>query len=141
MNNEKMTLSRLETIYDLTPSVDEQRKAEEKIEMLGDDVELCGPSEQFHIELSTIPEVKRQVTKWLFCKTFKELYMDRLHGVTNIIKGSNAIKESKGLQTYLRIMLRMGNLMNHGVMDKSMAYGFSLESLTLLEGIKDFGGN
>merc|ERR1712154_86754 len=35
----------------------------------------------------------------------------------------------------------MGNLMNHGVMDKSMAYGFSLESLTLLEGIKNFGGN
>jgi len=60
---------------------------------------------------------------------------------TNIIKGCYSIKQSKGLKCYLRIMLKMGNLMNHGIMDKSMCYGFSLESLSLLEGIKNFGGN
>ena len=31
--------------------------------------------------------------------------------------------------------------MNHGIMDKSCVYGFSLESLSLLEGIKNFSGN
>ena len=126
MDDTKMTLPRLETIFELTPDVDEQRKAEEKIDALGDDVEYCGPSEMFHIEMSPIPEVRTQITKWLFSRTFKEIYMDRLQQVTNIINACFAIKQSKGLKCYLRIMLKMGNLMNHGIIGKSMVYGFSL---------------
>merc|ERR1712190_596002 len=40
---------------------------------------------------------------------------------------------------YLRIMLAVGNLMNHGT-EKSRAYGFNLDCLEMLEAIKDFSG-
>ncbi len=46
--------------------------------------------------------------------------------VTTIIKVCYAIKQSKALKCYLRIMLQIGNLMNHGIIDKSMAYGFDI---------------
>ena len=162
MDDDVMSLSRIETIFELTPDADEQRKAEEKIDALADDIEYCGMSEMFHVELSAIPEVRMQVTKWLFAKTFKEIYMDRLQQVKNIINACFAIKQSRALKCYLRLILRMGNLMNHGIIGKSMVYGFSfvssfslslslfvnavcccgvdLESLSLLEGIKNFGG-
>lgn len=52
----------------------------------------------------------------------------------------NDIKRSQGLHVYLRIILQMGNLMNNGVADKHMVYGFSMESLSLLGSIKDMSG-
>lgn len=131
MNEDIINIDILETIYDLVPSVDEQSRCEQKIAELGSDVELCGYSEMFHIELSTIPEVKQQLTKWFFAKTFREHYMDRLSQVTTIINSARAIKESKALHIYLHVLLSVGNLMNHGT-GKCMAYGFKFESLRLV---------
>ena len=66
--------------------------------------------------------------------------MDRLQQVNTMQKCANTIKHSVALQTYFRIILSMGNLMNHGTL-KGMAYGFKLDSVVkLLAGVKDYGG-
>jgi len=141
MDEEVLTLDVLEVIWEIVPNTDEQSLAESKVDEIGDDMEMVGVSERFHVEMSTIPEVKQQCTKWLFCRTFDELYMDRLQQVTGIITACAQIKTSRSFHMYLRILLRIGNLLNHGIVDKGMCYGFTLDSLSLLDGIKNFGGN
>merc|ERR1719242_2989320 len=56
-----------------------------------------------------------------------------------MLRAAKKIKLSKALHEYLRIMLAVGNLMNHGT-EKSKAYGFNLDCLEMLEAIKDFSG-
>merc|ERR1719242_1982115 len=56
-----------------------------------------------------------------------------------MLRAAKKIKLSKALHEYLRIMLAVGNLMNHGT-EKSRAYGFNLDCLEMLEAIKDFSG-
>eukprot|EP01083_Nonionella_stella_P174208 603232_1 len=141
MDEEVVTLDVLEVVWEIVPSTDEAAFAETKAEELREELDRVGISEMFHIEMSTIPEVKEQVSKWLFARTFREVYMDRLGQVNTMTKCANLIKHSVAFQTYLRIVLSMGNLMNHGTL-KGMAYGFKLDSVVkLLAGIKDYGGN
>merc|ERR1719150_1194240 len=80
-----------------------------------------------------------QVTLWLFCRTFREIYSHRMQQVTTMLRAAKKIKLSKALHEYLRILLAVGNLMNHGT-EKSRAYGFNLDCLEMLEAIKDFSG-
>merc|ERR1719474_2097633 len=58
---------------------------------------------------------------------------------TTMLRAAKKIKLSKALHEYLRIMLAVGNLMNHGT-EKAKAYGFNLDCLQMLETIKDFSG-
>jgi len=140
INEEIMSLDLLEVVWDIAPTSDEQALAEAKVDEIGDDMEFVGVSEMFHIEMSTIPEVKQQLSKWLFARTFREVYMDRLGQVNTMQKCANSIRHSLALQTYFRLVLSMGNLMNHGTL-KGIAYGFKLDSVNkLLPGIKDYGG-
>ena len=87
MDDSAMTLDRLETLLDLTPNLEEQEKAEQRSKTLNDsDIDHLGPSELFHVEVSVVPEVRKQITKWLFTKTFKELYTHRLQQTTKMVQ-------------------------------------------------------
>eukprot|EP00485_Elphidium_margaritaceum_P019093 CAMPEP_0202727810 /NCGR_PEP_ID=MMETSP1385-20130828/185307_1 /ASSEMBLY_ACC=CAM_ASM_000861 /TAXON_ID=933848 /ORGANISM="Elphidium margaritaceum" /LENGTH=1480 /DNA_ID=CAMNT_0049394053 /DNA_START=107 /DNA_END=4549 /DNA_ORIENTATION=- len=141
MDEEVLTLDVLEVIWEIVPNTDEQSLAESKVDEIGDDMEMVGVSERFHVEMSTIPEVKQQLSKWLFARTFREIYMDRLSQVDMMQKIAQAIRDSNALQTYFRVILSMGNLMNHGTL-KGLAYGYKPESVVnLLSGIKDYSGS
>eukprot|EP01084_Bolivina_argentea_P049125 90399_1 len=140
VNEDVMTLDLLDVVWEIVPDSDEQAIAESKVDEIGDDMDNVGISEMFHIEMSTIPEVKQQLSKWLFARTFREIYMDRLAQVNVMQRCATTIKHSIALQTYFRIILSVGNLMNHGTV-KGMAYGYKLDSVNkLLRGIKDYGG-
>eukprot|EP01083_Nonionella_stella_P290719 989191_1 len=146
MDEKIITLEVLETLFDLLPSKSEQNKTESKIEeiMKNDEndeglIDYCGPAEMFFIEMSSITEIKQQMTIWLFCRNFKEIWSHRMQQTTTMLRATQSIKTSKSLHEYLRILLAIGNLMNHGT-EKSMAYGFNLDCLKMLNGIKDFSG-
>eukprot|EP01083_Nonionella_stella_P009138 26450_1 len=148
MDDSVMSVDVMETFYELLPSKEEQAKTEEKIDQImnenkdnedEDPLLACGPAEMFFVEISAVPEVKEQVAKWLFCRTFKEIWSHRMQQATLMMRAGQAIKTSTSLKEYLRILLAIGNLMNHGT-DKCMAYGFNLDCLSMLEGIKDFSG-
>merc|ERR550525_1833589 len=146
MDEKVLTVSMLEMLLDLLPSREEQSKTLKRMEEVEKEdihneglIENCGPSEMFFVEMAAIPEVKQQVTQWLFCRNFREIHSHRMQQVTTMLRASKKIKLSKALHEYLRIMLAVGNLMNHGT-EKSKAYGFNLDCLEMLEGIKDFSG-
>ena len=146
MDEKVLSVNVLETLLDLLPSQEEQAKTVKKMEEIEKEdvlneglIETCGPSEMFFVEMSAIPEVKMQVTLWLFCRTFREIYTHRMQQTTTMLRAAKKIKLSKALHEYLRILLAVGNLMNHGT-EKSRAYGFNLDCLEMLEAIKDFSG-
>lgn len=139
MDESVMTLERLETILDLVPTPQEQLFAEEKIDKVGDDIQYCGVSEMFFVELSTLPEIRQQILKWMFVRTFPEYHAMLLQQVTLITRAAQSIKHSKAFKAYLQTILAMGNLMNHGTKN-NCAYGFNIECFKILDGIKDFGG-
>ena len=140
VNEDIISLDVLEVLWDIAPTIDEQSLAEAKVDEIGDEMECVGTSEMFHVEMSTIPEVKGQLKYWLFARTFRELYMDRLAQVNTMQKCANSVRNSLALQTYFRILLSMGNLMNHGSA-KACAYGFKLASvINVMANIKDYGG-
>ena len=132
-------ICRLVTLLDLVPTVEEQQKAESKIDELGDDIVFVGPSEAFFVELSSLPEVSLQLKKWYFTVIYKEVYTDKFNQVNTIKNAFHELKTSKSLKTYLKIILYMGNMMNFGK-KSDRTYGFKLETLKLLELIKDFSG-
>ena len=126
---------KMSTLLGLVPSIEEQQEAEYKMEEIDDNFEnyTFGKSEEFFVELSSIPEIKLQLKKWYFTMTFKDEFDTRLSQVNCIMKALRAIKNSPALHCYLRIILSFGNLMNAGLNnEKEQVFGFGLESLKLL---------
>jgi len=140
MDSAVLCESRLSTLYDLLPKGDEQRKWEEKT-CADDELAMLGVSELFLLSMGRIPLVAEQTSAWLFALTFKEVYTHRQQQIALMLRASKKIKISKALHGYLRVLLAVGNLMNHGS-DKGCAYGFKMDHdcLSMLEGIKDFSG-
>ncbi|ETO24840.1 dishevelled associated activator of morphogenesis 2-like protein, partial [Reticulomyxa filosa] len=110
MQEQVLDEEKLGTIFDLLPNAEEVTLTEGKADEAGNDCEFFGPSELFWLEMSAIPEVRKQVEAWLFTKTFAELCKDRLYQVNLLKRACEAIRNSQGLRCYLNLILTMGNL-------------------------------
>lgn len=104
----------------------------EEIELLshfpGDPREL-GKSEQFLLQISSIPDINDRLELLQFRSTFDDEIEDLKHHFNTVITGTRQVLQSTLLGKMLELLLAIGNFMNYGQW-KPPTSGFKLDFLT-----------
>ncbi|ETO09389.1 hypothetical protein RFI_27985, partial [Reticulomyxa filosa] len=128
----------LEKFLETAPTEDEQRQTEKEANK--DDInplKQFGKCELFFYVLIDLPDLQMRLQLWHFKLSFKGNLFEKHQQLKSLEDACQVIRKSEALREILQIVLAWGNHMN-GDTPAGQAYGFDLESLHLLTGVKTF---
>ena len=125
----------LAKFVEMAPTEDEQREAERHAMREDVDPQYFGRAEKFMYTFVDLVDLSDRLRLWLFMQSFKESVSDKQAQICQLLKGCGALSESVSFRNVLSLLLAWGNLMNGGS-HNGQAYGFEMDSLSLLPGIK-----
>ena len=128
MNEELLSQEKLQTLADISPTMDEVKKLKRCQNV---DLDKCGKAEKWMFAAIRVPRFVEKVEAYRFKLTFNNRAKDLAKDISNLSSASDKVKSSKKLMSVLESVLRIGNLMNQGT-HAGGASGFKLNSLMKL---------
>lgn len=99
------------------------------------DATLLGKTEQFFLEVSVIPRVKRRIELLMFKNSYTQSATELTEALRVTENSLKAIKSSRSLKKIYEIILALGNYLNGGT-KKGGAYGFKINTINKLANTK-----
>eukprot|EP01125_Pyxidicula_operculata_P017532 TRINITY_DN613_c0_g3_i1.p1 TRINITY_DN613_c0_g3~~TRINITY_DN613_c0_g3_i1.p1 ORF type:complete len:1231 (-),score=370.74 TRINITY_DN613_c0_g3_i1:66-3344(-) len=113
----------------LMPSQDDLEQINNYLKEDGD-FQLLGPAEQFAFSLSKITQYDLRVKCFKYYTAFPSKKEDIKPDIYNLDKCNKFIKDDERIKDIIKIMLQMGNFLNHGNKRVGGARGFTLDTLS-----------
>lgn len=135
MDEKIFNIDTLSSFMDMAPTEDEQREAEMHANKEDVDPKYFGRAEKFFYEFVDMVDLSIRLDLWLFMQNFKEVVSDKQSQIYQLQSGIKALSGCDSLKRILELLLAWGNHMNGGS-HAGQAYGFELDSLSLLPGVK-----
>lgn len=135
MDETVFNMDSLEKFVEIVPTAEEQAETEMNASKDEIDPAFFGRSEKFFYYLIDIVDLQLRLELWLFKLQFAEIISNQKMQILNLEKACVSLKRSSEFRDILQIILAFGNHMNGGT-SKGQAYGFDLNCLRLMSGVK-----
>ena len=135
MDEKVFDIDTLSQFIEMAPTEDEQREAEMHANKEDVDPKYFGRAEKFFYEFVDMVDLSIRLNLWLFMQNFKEIVSDKQAQIYQLQSGIKVLTNCESLKCILELLLAWGNHMNGGS-HAGQAYGFEMDSLTLLPGVK-----
>ena len=135
MDEKIFDIDTLQSFIEMAPNEDEQREAEMHANKEDVDPQYFGRAEKFFYEFIDMVDLSIRLDLWLFMQNFKEIVSDKQAQIYKLTSGVKELSDNDSFKRILELLLAWGNHMNGGS-HAGQAYGFELDSLTLLPGVK-----